>query len=146
MGWGPRSIRPSCKIIVSITRAITAISSRRNTSSRICALSRLPSVSHDVRQFGRYLREGALPVAIGLLAKKPHGWIPGGIVTIETPPPVRHVFEDSPDRTAERASQMCYCGVGCDNEIEVLHDRGCIQECIRPGIESISQRFDVKLE
>ena len=92
-----------------------------------------------------HLLEDAGPVAEGGLAEEAHGGIPGGAVAGERPAPVGDVGEGEPDGDAEGAGEVADAGVGADDEVEVLHHGGGVEESAAGSIEVVAERLDCEV-
>ncbi len=57
----------------------------------------------------------------------------------EASAPVRHLFQEGPDRPAERSREMRDRRIEGDNQIQVVHDRRGINENIRTGSEILAR-------
>src|SRR5262249_40902811 len=85
------------------------------------------------------------PIIPFWLPEQTHRRIPGTIVAIEHPAPVRHVLESKPRRSTEGASQMRDRCVGGDDQVEAVHRSGGVDECVGTAVEIISERLDLTI-
>ncbi len=68
------------------------------------------------------------PRLIALLPEQAHGRIPGIVLAMEHPAPIRHRGQQHPDRLAERAGKMRDRRVDGDDEVERADRAGSIGE------------------
>src|SRR5215510_6893751 len=83
--------------------------------------------------------EYALPVASRFLSKKAHCRIPGAVLSIQEPAPIWNTFESDPCWSSKGACKMGNGRVRRKDKVEILHDRGRIDEGIRPAVEIVSK-------
>ena len=101
---------------------------RRNSQLR-----RMPS--SQAGQFFRHLGKNILPIARAFLPKQAHGRIPGRVLPIAEPAPVRRQGQRQPDRNPQSACQMSDRGVHRNDQVQVGHHRGGFRE-VRPLLDS----------
>src|ERR1700726_3751248 len=75
------------------------------------------------RQFRAYTIQNARVFARFGLPEQTNRRIPGTIVAIEQPTPVRNVRQEDPDRSAETSGEMGYAGVHRDHQVEARDQR-----------------------
>ena len=73
-------------------------------------------------------RDDRRPSARGRLAEQAGGRIPGAVVTVEKPTPVRSKRQHDPHRLPHRTGEVRNRGVHRDHEIERVEDRHSIAE------------------
>src|SRR6201994_1366250 len=79
--------------------------------------------SPEARQGLAEPRDHASPFAALALPEQPRGRIPGAIVPVEQPTPVRRVGQQNPDRLSQCAGEMRDAGVDGNDEIELRDQR-----------------------
>src|SRR5258708_6023180 len=57
-------------------------------------------------QFSGNAREDLVPITAPALPEEACGWVPGRILPIHQPAPVRHLLEYDPHRASQRAGEM----------------------------------------
>src|SRR5262247_2710738 len=82
----------------------------------------------QLAQFARDPGEHTRPVAVRLLSEQTHCWIPGAVVAIDQPPPIRDLFERHPGRPAQGARQMSDGGIRSYDQVEVRHHSCCVDK------------------
>ena len=89
-----------------------------------------------------HFAEDLRPCAAAGLAKEPGLGIPDRVCPVELPSPVGHIRERDPDRPPQRAGQMCHCGVGGDDQVEVVDHGRAIDEGVGTIIEIMAWPLD----
>src|SRR6185437_9611651 len=89
-------------------------------------------------------RKHAVPLPWRFLPEEMHGWIPGAILAIHQPPPVRHPLENHPAGPSERTGDMSDRCIGRYDKVEVFHHCKGVDEGVARGVEIISQNLDRK--
>src|SRR5208282_2249704 len=83
---------------------------------------RLMFITHSLAQGAFNLQKDPFPIVSYSLAKETHRRIPGAVGSIQHPTPIRDVFQNDPDRAAERGGEMRHRCVAADDKIQSLHD------------------------
>ena len=69
-------------------------------------------VPNEVNELVGYALNDAFPISRLGLPEKSHGRVPGTIVTVQEPTPVRNIGKQSPNRFVQSAGEMNNRGVG----------------------------------
>src|SRR5689334_317188 len=88
------------------------------------------------------LAHDPFPVVELCLAEESRGRIPGTVGALGQPAPVRDIFQRNPHGPCQRACKMRDGRVRRDDEIEIGHDRGSIDEGIVALVEVESRPLD----
>ena len=91
---------------------------RRSTSANAFSWFTPPS-GCEVLQFSPFARRLPSSCRVRSAETQPHGGIPGAVIAMQRPAPVRDEGQGDPDRHSESSSQMSGDGVADDHQIEV---------------------------
>src|SRR5262249_17040840 len=121
---------PARSILCSLISRIVILSSSSPTEigARICMAGSSRGRARKLACCRGDAGKHVGPIAITGLAEQAGGRIPGAVVAIEQPSPVRDAAQRDEDRTPERSRQMSGGGVAADHQVKILHDGGRIDE------------------
>ena len=68
------------------------------------------------------------PATDSALPEQAHGWVPGAVIALKEPAPIRVEGQQHPDGLAQRAGKMDNGRVRRHDQIEITHHRRCIRK------------------